>query len=212
MHNISRLLLFILGSAMVTGAPVAGQYVGDWLLVNGVVVLHIDADGTMTIRNSGAHGALVVKEGGDFTWELPEHPQTGRFEDGKLFLQSDQPGAPEWMKSLEFRQAAPAVANEVIEFALRQQTQVAAAYEKIRRSSLEKAMLNNLRMLSAAADQYFLEHGVEKVTLDQLVGPDKYIRSLTAADGEDYGKLDLSQGVTPWKITSASGITVTYDR
>ena len=166
----------------------------------------------MTLRNSGAKGPISVKEGGDFSWNLPEHPQSGRFSDEKLFLKNDQEGSPKWMEYLEFRRASKDVASEVIEFALRQQTQVASAFEKVRRSSMEKAILNNLRQLAAAADQFFLENGVDKVKLEQIVGPDKYIKKLNPVDGEDYSKLDLTQGVAPWKITSDSGITVAYER
>ncbi len=205
-------LVFLVASVVAWGAQVAEKYRGDWLLVNGVVVLHIDEDGTMTLRNSGAKGPISVKEGGDFSWNLPEHPQSGRFSDEKLFLKNDQEGSPKWMEYLEFRRASKDVASEVIEFALRQQTQVASAFEKVRRSSMEKAILNNLRQLAAAADQFFLENGVDKVKLEQIVGPDKYIKKLNPVDGEDYSKLDLTQGVAPWKITSDSGITVAYER
>jgi hypothetical protein len=35
---------------------------------------------------------------------------------------------------------------------------------------------------------------------------------LTPVDGEDYSKLDLTEGVRHWKVVSASGVTVTFDR
>jgi hypothetical protein len=190
-------LIFLTASAIAWGAQVAEKYRGDWLLVNGVVVLHIDEDGTMILRNSGAKGPIIIKEDGDFSWNPPEHPQSGRFADGKLFLKSDQEASPKWMEYLEFRRGSKDVTSEVITFALRQQTQVAGAFEKVRRTSMEKAILNNLRQLAAAADQFFLENGVAKVKLEQLVGPDKYIKKLNPVDGEDYSKLDLTQGVAP---------------
>ena len=37
------------------------------------------------------------------------------------------------------------------------------ALQKVRQSSQDKAVLNNARQLSAAADQYFLENGVSTV-------------------------------------------------
>ena len=204
--------ILLLVSFTACGAQVPEMYRGDWLLVNGVLVLNVDENGTMTLRNSGAKGSLTIKNGGDFVWKLAERTQSGRFADGKLYLKSDQEGSPKWMEYLEFRRGSKEVASEVIEFALRQQTQVAGAFERVRRSSLEKAILNNLRQLAAASDQFFLEHGVDKVKLEQIVGPDKYIKRLTPVDGEDYSTLDLKQGASPWKITSASGITVTYER
>lgn len=210
-----RTLLSILMIVITTGfaqAQIPDKYRGDWLLVNGVVVLHIGEDGTMVLRNSGDKGKLAVQKDGSFSWTIPSHPQSGRFAEGKLFLKNDQEGAPKWMAYLEFRRTEIEVASEVIEFALRQQTQAANAYATIRRSSMEKAMLNNLRQLAAAADQYFLENGTNTVKLDQIVGPEKYIKKLSPVDGEDYGKLDLTQSVKSWKIVSESGITVSYDR
>ena len=207
--------LYLLGLSLFTAiaaGQVAEKYQGDWLLVNGVVILHIDSQGTMTLRNSGAKGSVSIHDVDTFEWSLPGHPQTGKFADGKLFLKSDQIKPPRWMQFLEFRKGDKETASEVIEFALRQQTQVANAFADVKRSSMEKTILNNLRQLAAAADQFFLEHGVDKVKFEQLVGPDKYIKQLTPIDGEDYSKLDLTLGASPWKIVSASGITVSYDR
>jgi type IV pilus assembly protein PilA len=205
-------LLIIAACAVNIRAEIAENYRGDWLLVNGMVVLHITAEGTMTLRNSGVKGSLTISNDGAFIWNIPESSHTGRFTDGKLYLKNDQPESPKWMEYLEFRRGSKEEAGEVIEFALRQQNQVAGAFERVRRTSMEKAILNNLRQLSAAADQFFLEYGTHKVTIDQIVGPDKYIKKLNEVDGEDYTKLDLTQGATPWKIVSASGITVTYER
>ena len=38
------------------------------------------------------------------------------------------------------------------------------AFQKVRSSSQDKAVLNNARQLSAASDQYYLENGVSTVT------------------------------------------------
>ena len=211
MRILSALLtLALLGAA--ARAQVPKQYCGDWLLVNGVVILRVEAAGTMTLRNSGDEGALALKDDGSFAWQLKSGVQTGKFAEGKLFLKNEQAGTPKWMAFLEFRRGEPAAANELIEFALQQQTRTMNAFAAVRRSSLEKAILNNLRMIGSAADQYFLENGVNQVKLAQIVGPDKYIKKLTPVDGEDYGKLDLSQGVAKWEIVSASGVSVTYER
>jgi hypothetical protein len=72
-----------------------------------------------------------------------------------------------------------------------------------------KAVLNHLRQISAAADQYFLENGTNHTTVAELVGPTKYIKQLDPVDGEDYSQLELTQG-KELKITTASGITVSY--
>lgn len=60
------------------------------------------------------------------------------------------------------------------------------AFQKVRQSSQEKAVINNLRQLSAAADQYYLETGKTTATYDDLVGPTKYVRQLNPVAGEDY--------------------------
>jgi type IV pilus assembly protein PilA len=68
------------------------------------------------------------------------------------------------------------------------------AFQKVRTSSQEKAVMNNLRQFAAAADQYYLENNVTTVRYDDLVGPDKYIRRMTPVGGEDYRSLVLKQG------------------
>jgi hypothetical protein len=208
----SVVLLVIFGLGMSLRGEVPAEFRGDWLLVNGVVALSIREDGTMMLRNSGATGVLTIGENGDFVWKLPDGEQSGKLTAETLLLKNDQPGAPAWMQYLEFRRASNEQAAELIEFALRQQNQMAGAFERVRRTSMEKAILNNLRQLAAAADQYFLEEGVRTVSFDQIVGPDKYIRSLPAVDGEDYRSLDLAASAKTWTISSESGIKVTYER
>ncbi len=68
------------------------------------------------------------------------------------------------------------------------------AFQKVRQASQEKVVLNNLRQLSAAADQYYMETGASATTYDQLVGPGKLIRQLAPALGEDYRSIDLEAG------------------
>jgi hypothetical protein len=74
---------------------------------------------------------------------------------------------------------------------------------------LEKAVLNNLRMLAAASDQYYLENGKTSTTYDELVGPTKYIKSITPADGENYRALVFRQG-QEFKVTTKGGYTISY--
>jgi hypothetical protein len=140
------------------------------------------------------------------------HSRGGRFSDGKLFLKNDQAAAPKWMSYLEFRRGEEKVASELIQFAVREQAQAAEKMASARRKYIENVILNNLRQLDGAAILFCLENRTKTVKLDQIVGPDKTIKKLIPADGEDYSKLDLSEGVTPWKIVSASGVTVTFDR
>jgi type IV pilus assembly protein PilA len=68
------------------------------------------------------------------------------------------------------------------------------AFERVRTDSQAKAVTNNLRMLSAAADQFYLEKGVTTATYDDLVGPDKFVKAVVPVAGEDYHQLVFSQG------------------
>jgi type IV pilus assembly protein PilA len=85
------------------------------------------------------------------------------------------------------------------------------AFQKVRASSQDKAVTNNLRQLSAAADQYFLEKGYSTVTSDELVGTNttQYIKAIAPAANESY-PVGVTQGV-PLTATGIAGQrTVTY--
>jgi len=59
----------------------------------------------------------------------------------------------------------------------------------IRNSAREKAVLENLRRLDVAAQQYYLEQGSDTAPYEALVGPEKYIGALKSVAGEDYSTL-----------------------
>lgn len=88
------------------------------------------------------------------------------------------------------------------------------AFQKVRATSQEKTIINNLRQLSAAADQYMLENGVNEARYEQLVGPgpDKYIRSLKPVAGEDYTGLVIRQNDPEISVTTGAGEVVTLPR
>ncbi len=92
--------------------------------------------------------------------------------------------------------------------------QVALTEEE--RAEIVMQVTNNMRQLEAAAAQFFLEEGVSETTFDRLVGagPGRYIRQLTAVDGEDYTKLELKQVNEPteWVIRTARGVEVRHKR
>ena len=75
---------------------------------------------------------------------------------------------------------------------------------------IKRAILNNLRQLAAAADQYYLENGKSTTTLAEIVGPTKYVKQLNVVDGENYGQLIFAQG-KPLVVTTAGGYTTTYN-
>ena len=84
------------------------------------------------------------------------------------------------------------------------------AFQKVRASSQDKAVSNNLRQLGAAADQYFLENGVSAVCSSVLVGTNssQFIKQIQTVAAETYS--DLQQG----SAVTASGVsgtrTITY--
>ncbi len=66
------------------------------------------------------------------------------------------------------------------------------AFQKVRSTSQEKTVTNNLRQIASAADQYFLENGVTEVSIDKLVG--EYIRELNPVAGESYEGMIIRMG------------------
>ena len=84
------------------------------------------------------------------------------------------------------------------------------AFQKVRASSQDKAVTNNLRQLSAAADQYFLENGVSAVGSSLLVGTNssQYIKQVTTVAQETYN--DLQQGSAATAVGVAGARTITY--
>jgi type IV pilus assembly protein PilA len=61
------------------------------------------------------------------------------------------------------------------------------AFQKVRAASQEKTIINNLRQLSAAAQQYFLENGTSSANYTtNLVGPTLYIKTINKVAGETY--------------------------
>ncbi|QYM78764.1 prepilin-type N-terminal cleavage/methylation domain-containing protein [Horticoccus luteus] len=83
------------------------------------------------------------------------------------------------------------------------------AFQKVRQSSQDKAVLNNARQLSGAADQYFLENGVSTAALSDLVGSDKYVKAVNTVASESY-PANYTQGVTITISGVAGQRTVTY--
>ena len=85
------------------------------------------------------------------------------------------------------------------------------AFQKVRASSQDKAVLNNLRQLSSAADQYFLEKGVSTVAQTDLVGTNSsnYIKALQTVANETYDAT-ITQGLGVSATGVAGSRTITY--
>src|SRR5687768_2919612 len=69
------------------------------------------------------------------------------------------------------------------------------AFQKVRASSQDKAVLNNARQMSGAADQYYLEYGVNAVGAADLVGINSYVKNLQTV-AKEFMPTTYTQGVT----------------
>ncbi len=66
------------------------------------------------------------------------------------------------------------------------------------------AVLGSMSEMRAACDQFRLEHGVTRVEFEQIVGPDRYLRSITN-DLADYRVLFPHHLGDPWAVTMRDG-------
>ena len=225
--------------AAAANAQIAEKYRGDWLLVNGGAILHVAENGAMSwnrwqlagqtsdytfiasderwYRQDQLAGPLHIAEDGTFTWQVgsPESGSLeGQFLGDTLMLESFRSGAPAELKRLEFRKVTADDAKKITTYMQGPAGTTAHLFEQpwpggSAQRFIARAVLNNLRQISAAADQFYLEKGTRKTTLDQLVGPDKYLTRIRVVDGEDYGKLKLSLG-SPLIVTTKGGVSVRY--
>jgi type IV pilus assembly protein PilA len=83
------------------------------------------------------------------------------------------------------------------------------AFQKVRTTSQEKAVTNNLRQIASAADQYFLEEGVTEVSIDKLIGT--YIYSLTPVAGESYENMTITADMTEISVVLGDGRVISVD-
>ncbi|MBK9990373.1 MAG: prepilin-type N-terminal cleavage/methylation domain-containing protein [Verrucomicrobia bacterium] len=80
------------------------------------------------------------------------------------------------------------------------------AFQKVRDSSTEKAVLNNLRQVNSAAQQYMLENGVTVVAYTDIVGTEttKYIKTINPAGKEVYTAMSVNNTLTQLSISVPS--------
>lgn len=112
-----------------------------------------------------------------------------------------------WNRSLKQDLAAGVMYNPVTVGLLA--AMAIPAFQKVRTASQEKAILNNLRMLAAAADQYYLETGKTTAGFDDLVGPTKYVKSVESVMGEDYRRIRFALDL-PLRVTLPGGRVMQY--
>ncbi len=85
-----------------------------------------------------------------------------------------------------------------------------STYRKVRQHQDDQVVLCEIRQLSAAADQYFLENGVSTVRFDQLVGATNYLKAIATVAYETY-PANYTRGVTITVTGVAGTRTVTYE-
>ena len=83
------------------------------------------------------------------------------------------------------------------------------AFQKVRRNSQDKAVMNNARQMAAAADEYFLENGSSSCASSDLIGAGNYVKSLGQVASETYPDF-YTQGITVTILGIASARTITY--
>ena len=83
------------------------------------------------------------------------------------------------------------------------------AFQKVRTASQDKAILNNARQLSAAADSYYLESGSSYASSTSLIGSANYLKFVNTVANEGY-PAGFTQGIT-LTVTGVAGLrTITY--
>jgi hypothetical protein len=86
------------------------------------------------------------------------------------------------------------------------------AFNKVRATSQQKAITNNLRQFASGGQQFMLEKGVDHATYSDIVGtgPDNYVRPLVPVAGEDYTHLVIHSTDTVLSVTTADGRVIEF--
>lgn len=82
-------------------------------------------------------------------------------------------------------------------------------FQKIRARSQDTGVLNNVRQLATAANQYYLETGSQYVALAALNGSTNYVKSFSILAAETYPDY-YTQGVTITVTGVGGSRTITY--
>ena len=86
------------------------------------------------------------------------------------------------------------------------------AFQRVRANSQDKAVFNNLRQLSSAANQYFVEQGATTVSSAELIGTatSQYIKVINTVARETYST-NLTVGLPVTAAGLAGARTITYN-
>ena len=83
------------------------------------------------------------------------------------------------------------------------------AFQKVRATSQDKAITNNLRQFASAAQQYMLESGSTSANHTQIVGTDIWINTIESVATETYTGITVNTSTTEITVDGPNG-TVTY--
>lgn len=86
------------------------------------------------------------------------------------------------------------------------------AFKKVRDTSIQKTIHNNLVQLNAAAEQYMLENDKTEAQYADLVGPGKLITTLKPVAGEDYTEIIIHKDDRIIRVWTRDGKTVELRR
>jgi hypothetical protein len=116
--------------------------------------------------------------------------------------------------AVRFRRAAPVIAAIVAALTLAAglgSHAIGSYMKEIAETGSRKAAIP--RQLAAAADQYFLENGVNLVEYDDLVGPERYLKSYHKVDGENPRVIfPLGTFHRLYSLRLSDGTTVSYSQ
>ncbi len=86
------------------------------------------------------------------------------------------------------------------------------AFNKVRQTSQDKTITNNLRQVASAADQYFIEEGMTQAVTSDIIGTNLYIKGMPqAVAGEAYSTLfPITAGFTQLSVSKADAVVVTF--
>lgn len=84
------------------------------------------------------------------------------------------------------------------------------AFQKVRATSQEKAITNNLRQIASAAQQYMLETGESQVSVKELIGPNGFFDDIQSVAGESYDDIVISIKDTEISVTLPDGQVISY--
>lgn len=83
------------------------------------------------------------------------------------------------------------------------------AFSKVRANARTKTIVNNLRQVAAAGQQYMLEQGVSSASYSSLAPT--YFNTITPVAGEAYTALVVNDTGGTLTVTMSNGTSVTFN-